>query len=273
MRNKHLLISLLTGFLVACGGGGGGSSTGSFTFGSNASDPVPKKAYAAFVSAFEKKSGDKVTVNTSDHNSEAGILLQSGTTGTLVSGNTTFANARGYTRAAPGIDVRSTGNTVQDNVSHDNEDSGLQFYTGGGGNLVLDNLSYRNGDHGIDDLNAPGQTIIGNTVYGNVAAGINLEGTSSGGTLANNVSVLRPEVMMQYMATRQGLIGRGLSGDIAGALTQKMFAGRAMLQGTVVGFDKTFILQVIAFLATIPLLVFLRVKRTGEKAHVELSVE
>jgi len=130
-----------------------------------------------------------VSGNTSDHNSEAGILLQSGTTGTLVSANTTFANARGYTRAAPGIDVRSSGNTVQDNVSHDNEDSGLQFYTGGGGNLVLDNLSYRNGDHGIDDLNAPGQTIVGNTVYGNVAAGINLEGTSSGATLANNVSV------------------------------------------------------------------------------------
>ncbi|GAA2079038.1 extracellular solute-binding protein [Pseudolysinimonas kribbensis] len=50
-------------------GGGGGSSTGSLTFGSNASDPVPKKAYAAFVSAFEKKSKDTVTVNTSDHNS------------------------------------------------------------------------------------------------------------------------------------------------------------------------------------------------------------
>lgn len=49
--------------------GGGGAATGSLTFGSNASDPVPKKAYAAFVSAFEKKSKDKVTVNTSDHNS------------------------------------------------------------------------------------------------------------------------------------------------------------------------------------------------------------
>lgn len=56
--------------LASCstGGSSGGSSTGSLTFGSNASDPVPKQAYAAFVSAFEKKSGDKVTVNTSDHN-------------------------------------------------------------------------------------------------------------------------------------------------------------------------------------------------------------
>lgn len=54
--------------LAACSTGGG-SSTGSLTFGSNASDPVPKKAYAAFVSAFEKKSGDTVTTNVSDHNS------------------------------------------------------------------------------------------------------------------------------------------------------------------------------------------------------------
>jgi multiple sugar transport system substrate-binding protein len=62
---------LSAGALAGCSpssGGGGGAATGSFTFGSNASDPVPKKAYAAFVSAFEKKSGDKVTVNTSDHN-------------------------------------------------------------------------------------------------------------------------------------------------------------------------------------------------------------
>jgi ABC-type sugar transport system, periplasmic component len=60
--------------LAACtgtttGGGGGGGSKGSLTFGSNASDAVPKKAYGTFVSAFEKKSGDKVTTNTVDHNS------------------------------------------------------------------------------------------------------------------------------------------------------------------------------------------------------------
>ncbi|MGN6445622.1 ABC transporter substrate-binding protein [Amnibacterium sp.] len=60
------------GLLAACssgGSGGSGGGGGSLTFGSNASDPVPKKAYAAFVSAFEKKSKDKVTTNVSDHNS------------------------------------------------------------------------------------------------------------------------------------------------------------------------------------------------------------
>jgi len=61
------------GVLAACSSGtsgsGGSSGGGSLTFGSNASDEVPKAGYATFVSAFEKKSKDKVTVNTSDHNS------------------------------------------------------------------------------------------------------------------------------------------------------------------------------------------------------------
>ena len=45
-----------------------GSSAGSVSFGSNASDPVPKKAYAQVFSAFTKKTGTKVSVNTVDHN-------------------------------------------------------------------------------------------------------------------------------------------------------------------------------------------------------------
>src|SRR5207244_4678692 len=41
---------------------------GTVTFGSNASDPVPKKATAAVLAAFTKKTGTKVQVNTVDHN-------------------------------------------------------------------------------------------------------------------------------------------------------------------------------------------------------------
>ena len=44
------------------------SVSGTVSFGSNASDPVPKKAYAAVFSAFTKKTGTKVAVNTVDHN-------------------------------------------------------------------------------------------------------------------------------------------------------------------------------------------------------------
>ncbi|HET7388990.1 MAG TPA: ABC transporter substrate-binding protein [Nocardioidaceae bacterium] len=51
--------------LAACGSGASSSTT--VSFGSNQSDPVPKKAYAAFVKDFEKKSGLSVSVNTVDH--------------------------------------------------------------------------------------------------------------------------------------------------------------------------------------------------------------
>jgi len=130
-----------------------------------------------------------VSDNVSHDNSEAGVFLDADTNGVEVTGNQTFGNARGYARAAPGIDVRGFSNTVDRNVSHDNEDSGLQFYTGSHDNLVVDNLTYGNGDHGIDDLGSTDQRIISNTVYDNVAAGINVEGSSTGATVMNNISV------------------------------------------------------------------------------------
>ena len=87
---------------------------------------------------------------------------------------------------------------------HDNEDSGIQSYPGGDRNTIVDNVSYHNkgfttavltncsppptgntagcitGDHGIDDFGVTGSSVVGNTVYDNVAAGINLEGVASG---------------------------------------------------------------------------------------------
>jgi DHA2 family multidrug resistance protein len=91
--------------------------------------------------------------------------------------------------------------------------------------------------------------------------------------LASNVTLLRPEVAAQAFMTKASLIARGFSPDIAGVMTQKMFAGRAVLQGTVIGFDKTFVLQTIAFVVVLPLLLFLRVKRTEAPAHVEMPSE
>ncbi len=79
--------------------------------------------------------------------------------------------------------------------------------------------------------------------------------------LAHNVSVLRPEVAAQAAAIKGSLLARGFADDVAGAMTQANLAGRTFVQGTVIGFDKTFILQAIAFIAVIPLLLFLRVKR------------
>jgi parallel beta-helix repeat protein len=138
----------------------------------------------------ENSTDSVVAGNTVDHNSSYGIYLASGSTRNLVKGNVIFNNAFVYQRAASGIRVYSSpGNTISSNVSHDNEDSGMEFDRSDD-NLALDNVSYNNGDHGIDNTNgSTGTRIIANTVYKNLTAGINVEGTSTGVTLANNVSV------------------------------------------------------------------------------------
>jgi parallel beta-helix repeat protein len=131
-----------------------------------------------------------VVGNTADHNTYAGIELYSSSTRDEVRGNTTFANASAYTRRAPGIRAYSSpGNTIDGNVSHDNEDSGIESYSGSNNTLLYDNVTYRNGDHGIDNYVTTGQRIVANSVYQNVTAGINLEGGSTGATIANNISV------------------------------------------------------------------------------------
>ena len=128
--------------------------------------------------------------NTSDHNTYAGIMVVGGSTRNEVRGNTTFNNAQGFERAAPGIRLyASPGNVVDNNISHDNEDSGIEAYPGSNDSLIYNNVSYNNGDHGIDDYGTTGQRVIGNTVYDNVTAGINLEGSSTGGTIENNICV------------------------------------------------------------------------------------
>ncbi|WP_367324540.1 ABC transporter substrate-binding protein [Streptomyces sp. HUAS ZL42] len=54
--------------LSACGGSGTASDPKTVTLGSNASDAVPKKAFAEIYAAFKKQSGITVDVNTKDHN-------------------------------------------------------------------------------------------------------------------------------------------------------------------------------------------------------------
>lgn len=54
--------------LSACGGSGSSADPKTVTVGSNASDAVPKKAFAEIYAAFKKQSGVTVDVNTKDHN-------------------------------------------------------------------------------------------------------------------------------------------------------------------------------------------------------------
>jgi parallel beta-helix repeat protein len=123
-------------------------------------------------------------------NSDHGIGVSGGTTGTVLIGNETFGNARGFARAAAGINVTdSTGNVVEANVSHHNEDSGIQLKTGGNDNLVVNNRSYANGDHGFDTVAATGARYISNVSYRNTNDGLSIESSSTGATVWNNISV------------------------------------------------------------------------------------
>ncbi|TQJ06660.1 PKD domain-containing protein [Kribbella jejuensis] len=131
----------------------------------------------------------QVLSNTADHNNGTGIYITSTSTGTLVADNEASFNAEGWQRNANGINVTSPGNTVLRNVTHDNEDSGIQFYTGADNSVAALNVTYNNGDHGIDDLNVTGGRIISNTVYRNCTSGINVEGTSTNYVIENNVAV------------------------------------------------------------------------------------
>ena len=150
----------------------------------------PLSGYTKSGIALSSCTDSLVSENTGDHNTYAGIELKTGSTRTEVRDNVTFSNARQYERAAPGIRLSaSPGNVVDGNITHDNEDSGIESYSGANDTLIYDNVSYANGDHGIDNYATTGERIFANTVFKNVTAGINVEGNSTGATLANNISV------------------------------------------------------------------------------------
>ena len=170
----------------------------------------PAKSQTAHGISLRASTASLVTGNTSDQNSDHGILLTSGTTSSTVSYNETSWNANGWQRNANGIDVISAGNTIIGNIAHDNEDSGLQFYPGGDNNLATLNVLYNNGDHGIDDFSVTGGRLIGNTVFHNCTTGINVEGTSGSYLVANNIAVdnaVYPAYRGISCSRRNGYIG------------------------------------------------------------------
>ena len=128
--------------------------------------------------------------NVVDHNTNSGIALVDGSKLNNITGNETFANAKRYERAAAGIHLyASPQNVVTRNISHDNEDSGIDL-NHAVDNVVSNNVSYDNGDHGVDVTGGSARAqVVANSIYGNVTAGINVEGDSTGVTIANNVSI------------------------------------------------------------------------------------
>jgi parallel beta-helix repeat protein len=144
-----------------------------------------------------------ITGNTTDHNSCIGIRLINNSNYNVISDNISFANSSAIAYPvvavsdAAGIELTgSSNNTVVNNITYGNEDTGINLYVNSTGvgssyNVVVGNLSYGNGDHGIDNNNSPYNTIVGNTVQGNGTTGINFEGDTGAGshhaTVANNI--------------------------------------------------------------------------------------
>jgi parallel beta-helix repeat protein len=136
-------------------------------------------------------SGVTVTGSTSHHNGLHGIGLST-SSNNLIDGNTTYANTSVNPAAtSAGIDVNtnSPDNTVSNNVTYQNQDTGVQVYNGSHRALVVRNISYANGDHGFDTLASTGVRYLNNTSYANRRDGISVEGAATGATLANNLLI------------------------------------------------------------------------------------
>jgi parallel beta-helix repeat protein len=154
---------------------------------SNAGEPAQGQAQSGIYA--QNVADSVISGNTVDHNSSYGIYLLSSARN-QVRGNIVFSNAQGFRRAASGIRLYgSTGNTISSNISHHNEDSGIEAYASSHDNLIVNNDAYLNGDHGIDLLGSKTNRVVSNTVYDNVTAGINVEGGSTGATMRNNICI------------------------------------------------------------------------------------
>jgi MFS transporter, DHA2 family, multidrug resistance protein len=87
-----------------------------------------------------------------------------------------------------------------------------------------------------------------------------------------NVTELRPVVATRLQQMAAGMQARGMNMLDAKQAALRALAGNVAQQGTVLGFEKTFLLQGVAFIAVVPLLYFLRVG-DNKSTEIELTVE
>lgn len=88
-----------------------------------------------------------------------------------------------------------------------------------------------------------------------------------------HVSALRPEVGSYVSALSQRMVARVGDPNLAQALAVKALSGKAALQGMVLAFEKSFLLQAVAFIVVLPLLVFLKSGDNKPPEHIEVSME
>lgn len=111
---------------------------------------------------------------------------------------------------------------------------------------------------------------IGLTVFASRLTDYTKEASTSIGA---HVTALRPEVVQQLAGASRLFESRGMDAGSAQHVALAATAGRVARQAVVLAFEKTFLLQVVAFVLVLPLLFFLRVERSPTPAHVELPTE
>jgi hypothetical protein len=119
-----------------------------------------------------------------------GIGLTAGSTACTLRYNETFNMVSLDSAHVAGVYLyQSTHNTLYGNRSHDNWDSGFNFYTGSDSCLSYNNRSWNNHDHGFDHLTAKFTQHIHDVAYGNDLDGFSIEGTSPNTRINNCISV------------------------------------------------------------------------------------
>jgi DHA2 family multidrug resistance protein len=111
---------------------------------------------------------------------------------------------------------------------------------------------------------------FGLTIFATLLSNFSKRATAS---VSWHLTDLRPEVVSRLRQMAQAFEGRGLAPQDASHAALRAMGRSVSMQGSVLGFEKTFLLQGIAFLAVLPLLFFLRVGGGSKAEHIEMSVE
>jgi len=119
-----------------------------------------------------------------------GISLITGVTNSILEDNESYRNVRPIDRVANGIYLFGCpSNTIRQNRTHDNQDTGIHIQSGSNNCIEYLNRSWNNGDHGFDHLMATGTIHNGDVAYGNYKDGFSIEGNATGTQLHNCIAI------------------------------------------------------------------------------------
>jgi DHA2 family multidrug resistance protein len=111
---------------------------------------------------------------------------------------------------------------------------------------------------------------FGLTIFATLLSNYSKRATAS---ISWQISDARPEVMARLHQISAGLQAHGLGPTEAAKTAVRAMAGVVAKQGAVLGFEKTFLVQGVAFVVVLPLLFFLRVGGGKKADHIEMTME